>query len=600
MSERPRRGPIDTRLLSATRSARRALAGSVLVGLAMTGALLAQLVAIATIIGRVFAERHGAIGDGIGAPLAVLAAAVAARVALGALGEVVAAHGGTAMRTELRKGLLRHVVDASPTARPSELSGEQLVVATRGVDAVEQYVASYLPQLVLAACAPVMLLVWMLSADRLSVAIILVALCVGPVFMTLLGMEAASRMRTQWAELSRLSGHFSEVVRGLLTLKLFDRIENQLRTIAETTERLRKATMAALRVAFLSALAFELLASVATAFVAMVLGLRLLSGSVGLATALAVLFVTPEVFLPLRKASARFHSAADGVGSSDRVLDLLEAGGGASTGDDASLGARRAEGLEGRARLDGAVPAGAEPSRLVPGRRLAEVRDAIFEHPASGFVVGPLDLTIAPGERIAILGETGSGKSTLLAALLGYLPPSSGQLVLGEPGLAPADWRASVSWMPQSAGLVHGSVLENVTLTSPGSGRADAWAALERTGSADLVRSLPDGIDTVVGDGGIPVSSGERQRLCLARAWCRPAELYLLDEPTSHLDRAAEESVLDGLFGAAASLRPGASGSRAPRPAAVVVTHSAAVAARCDRTLELPVSLVRSPVRWSA
>ena len=342
------------------------------------------------------------------------------------------------------------------------------------------------------------------------------------------------------------------------------------------------ATLSTLRYAFLSSFVFELLASLATALVAIVLGLRLLSGNLQLTTALAVLLVAPEVFLPLRKASARFHAAADGIGASDRVLAVLTSDG------DAGLEANRPteiDGHTGRFPLPSARTAATAGEPAVP-RPLVELRSIVLRRSRGDFVLGPLTLSLHQGERVAVIGPTGCGKSTLLIALLGYLQPSAGTLALGGHASETADlpaWRRRVSWMPQAPAIVTGSVLANVTLTTEpwhaeGPGRRGSCrngrgrgAPCRRRGP----RRVALGLDATLHEGGSGLSSGERQRIGLARALCRPADLYLLDEPTAHLDADIEHRVLTGIFEATASA------------ALIVVTHSPSVAARCDRVVDL-------------
>ncbi len=583
---RASRPPFDRRLLRQTRAARPALVGAVAVGTAMTGAILVQLVALATVIGRAFASPATVSARTLTAPLLLLAGAIVARALLALAGEVVAERGATAVRSELRSRLLRRIVETVPgsgdptgsaagSGGAAPAQGELVVLATRGIDALDQYFSGYLPQLVVGTLAPVLLLCFLLFADRWSALILAAALAVVPVFMVLLGQEAAERMRRQWAALQRLGGHFADVVGGITTLKLFDRVDHQLQAIAATTDRLRRAALDTLRYAFLSSFVFELLASVATALVAIVLGLRLLSGAVHLGTALGVLLVASEVFLPLRKASARFHAAADGIGASDAVLAVL--------GDRPAGG----ECEEAACCTPEWFDSPGAATRLAPGT-LVELRATVLRRPESGFVLGPLDLRISAGERLAVVGPTGCGKSTLLLALLGYLVPASGELVLGESagsasvdGAALRAWRRRVSWLPQAPAIVSGSVLDNVTLTTGPRG-GDALEALHRAGAGDLVTSL-GGPRALLREGGSGLSSGERQRLALARVLCRRADLYLLDEPTAHLDRRLEESVVSGIFETAGSA------------AVVLVTHSSSVAALCDRVLDLAAPRVGAP-----
>ena len=214
------------------------------------------------------------------------------------------------------------VLDAPQSWRTGADRSALTTLLTRGVSATTLYVATYLPALVLAAVAPVIVIAWIAFVDPLSAVIVTATVLILPLFMVLLGKEAAARMRQTWSETTRLSGHFGDVLRGMRTLRSFNRAEAQLDVLDQASEVLRTTTMGTLRVALLSSFTLELLSSVATALVALSLGVRLIDGSVGLATALGVLIVTPEVYLPLRRASARYHDATDGVGAASELVAL--------------------------------------------------------------------------------------------------------------------------------------------------------------------------------------------------------------------------------------------------------------------------------------
>jgi ATP-binding cassette subfamily C protein CydD len=336
--------------------------------------------------------------------------------------------------------------------------------------------------------------------------------------------------------LAILGGHFLDVVEGLPTLKVFGRARAQEEVVAKVTDDYRKTTMATLRVAFLSALVLELAAAVATALVAVEVGLRLLYGHIGYETALLVLLLTPEAFLPLRAVGAQFHASMEGAAAAGRVFEIL----------------------------DTPIPDGPEAKPTEAGRparaptvaadlRFAELRldgiTATYPRRSRPALDG-VSLTVAPGERIVLTGPSGAGKSTLLALLLRFLTPAAGVIAAGGVDVAATDleqWRRQIAWVPQQPYLFSGSAADNIALGQPGASRAAIGRAAELAGAAEFVDALPSGYDTPLGERGLRLSAGQRQRIALARAFLRDAPLLLLDEPTAHLDPAGAGLIASAL-----------------------------------------------------
>ena len=324
-----------------------------------------------------------------------------------------------------------------------------------------------------------------------------------------------------------LAAHVLDIVQGLPTLRLFGRARAQAEVLQRASEQHRKATMAQLRLAFLSALVLELLSTLAVALVAVTIGLRLLHGHVDLQTALLVLLLAPEAYLPLRQVGAQFHASMEGVTAAERVFTVLE------TPDPA--------------RLDGELP--------VPDLRRNEiaVRDLTVRR-ADRSAAAPADLSfsLAPGERVALVGPSGCGKSTVLSVLLRFVDPTGGEVLVGAHDLRDVDaaaWRRSLIWVPQRPHLFAGTIADNVRLGDPDADDEQVRAAL-RAAEADFVPALARGQDTLLGERGAGLSAGQRQRVALARAFLRPppeTPLLLLDEPTAGLDAESEAKVLAAL-----------------------------------------------------
>ncbi|MCP3754986.1 thiol reductant ABC exporter subunit CydD [Streptomyces sp. TBY4] len=513
--------PIDPRLLRYARSTRLFLGAVVALGLAGAGLVVGQAMLIAEIV--VGAFEDGLDGAALRTPLLLLAAVALGRGLVAWLTELAAHRASAAVKSELRGRLLERAADLGPGWLSGQRTGSLVALATRGVDALDDYFSRYLPQLGLAIVVPVAVLARIVTEDWVSAAIIVVTLPLIPLFMILIGMATQSRMDRQWRLLSRLSGHFLDVVAGLPTLKVFGRAKAQAESIRKITDDYRQATMRTLRIAFLSSFALELLATLSVALVAVTIGMRLVHGELDLYTGLVILVLAPEAYLPLRQVGAQYHAAAEGLAAAEEIFEVLETPVPASPG----TAAVPASGL--RIELDG-----------VAVRYEGRGEDS----------PGPVSLTVEPGECVALTGPSGAGKSTLLQVLLGFVTPRTGVVrVAGTDlvGLAPEQWRERIAWVPQRPHLFAGTIAENVRLARPGATDAEVTAALADAGAWEFVRALPRGADTLLGEGGVGLSAGQRQRLALARAFLADRPVLLLDEPTAALDGETEAAVVEAV-----------------------------------------------------
>jgi ATP-binding cassette, subfamily C, bacterial CydD len=509
--------PVDPRLLRHARAARRQLITTIALGIAATLAILAQASLLAHALAT--AARGHAAATALWGTLAALLGVVAVRVAVAYGGEVCALRAAATVKSQLRRALAARAVGLGPSWSAGQPGGEIAALATRGLDGLDPYFSRYLPQLVLAVAVPVAVLARVAAADWLSAVLIAVTLPLIPLFAVLVGWHTKAQTRRQWRLLATLAGHFLDVVEGLPTLKLFGRAKPQEEVIGEVTGAYRSATMSALRVAFLSALVLELAAAVATALVAVEVGLRLLYGHMGYQTALLVLLLTPEAFLPLRAVAAQFHASMEGAAAAGRVLEILETG---SPSCPSATPRIRAADLHTDDIVLNAVTA-AYPERDRP-------------------VLCELNLVLRPGERVAVTGPSGAGKSTLLALLLGFVQPAAGTIQAGGTDLAAIDsggWRAQIAWVPQQPHLFAGTAASNIALGSPDASREAIERAAELAGAAEFIEALPGGYDAELGERGLRLSAGQRQKIALARAFLRDARLLLLDEPAAHLDPAS-------------------------------------------------------------
>jgi thiol reductant ABC exporter CydD subunit len=520
-------------LLRHAGAARGYLAGTIGLGLAGTVLILLQ----AGLLARVLASAARGTGlSAAAAALAGLAVVLAGRAAASAGSEVAALRAAAVVKSGLRRRLSAHALRLGPGWLGGQQAGEITTLATKGLDGLDAYFSRYLPQLVLAVAVPLAVLARIAFADWISAVIIAVTLPLIPVFAVLIGLQAKARTQRQWQLLARLGGHFLDVVAGLPTLKVFGRARVQAEVIRDVTSAHRAATMATLRVAFLSALVLELAAALATALVAVEVGLRLLAGHLGYQTALLVLLLTPEAYLPLRNVGAQFHASTEGATAARRAFEILDTpvrgweGPRAGTaGAPAPLGALAAAG----------APAGA------PDLRHEEIRLRAVTLAYPGRDQPALDaisMTIRPGDRITLTGPSGAGKSSLFALLLRFAAPTSGTITAGGSDLADAEadgWLRQIAWVPQYPHLFTRTIADNIALGQPGALRQEIEAAGRLAGADDFIGQLPRGYDTVLTEGALQLSAGQRQKIALARAFLRRAPLLLLDEPTAHLDPAS-------------------------------------------------------------
>ena len=403
------RGPVDPRLLHHARATRPYLLLSVVLGTVTALLIVAQAWLLATAVAGAFLDGQG-LGD-LGGAVWALLAVVVVRAGVTWYTEVAANRSSARVKSDLRSALTEHVAALGPGGLAEGRTGDLAVLATHGIDALDGYFTRYLPQLVLAVIVPLVVLVAVLSQDWISAAIIAVTVPLIPLFMVLIGMATRHATDRRLRALQRLAGHFLDVVAGLTTLKIFGRSKAQVQTIREVTAAYRRTTMATLRLAFLSSLVLELLASVAVALVAVSVGLRLLHGHLDLRTALFVLILAPEAYLPLRHVGTSFHASADGVRAAEQVFSVLDEPRSVHGAPGPTCPTRRSHRLE---VCDLSVTYAGRPTPALDG----------------------VSFVVEPGEIVALTGPSGCGKSTLLSVVLGFVAPQRGTVRIGGIDLA--------------------------------------------------------------------------------------------------------------------------------------------------------------------
>jgi thiol reductant ABC exporter CydD subunit len=515
ISRRDRPRLVDPELAARVPGLQRVAVTAVVLAVLSAVAVIVQAVALADVVDR--SLLHHAPLSAVTPAIVVVGLAVLARAALHGAGDLSALGAADRVVTTLRGRLLRHALALGPGWLAGERPGELSLTATRGLRSLHTYYARYLPQAAAAAVIPLILLVWVATQDWLSFAVVIALVLAVPVTMIAFGREATKRSERQWRRLGSLAGRVLQLVEGLPTLRAFGRERQGRREVEAATEGVRSATMRTLRVAFLSALSMDMIAGFGVGFVAMVLGLRLLWGELGLQTAMAVLLVAPEIFIPLRRAGAEFHASTEGQAAAARVLEVL------GTPAPPAVTAERP---------DGQRPPDDAATLTIDG---LEVR---YEH-REGPALTRFSLQVPPGARVALTGPSGSGKSTVLATLLRFVEPAGGTMAFGIRPCGQesvAAWRGHFSWLPQRPHLFNATLAENLRLGAPDASDEDLQRVLDAVGLSDLLANLADGLRTALGHDGLTLSSGERQRVALARSLLRPAPVLLLDEPTAALD----------------------------------------------------------------
>ena len=558
--------PLDPRLLRYARAAAGYLAVCTALGVVVAVCVVAQA--------RLLADAlAGAVEGHLGARelrtlLLGLAVVVGVRALLAWAQEGAATYASARVKSTLRRQVLDRSLALGPAWSAGERGAALTTLVTTGLDGLDGYFAKYLPQLVLAVTVPGLVAAQVWAADPLSAAILLVTLPLVPVFMVLVGLTTRDRTRRRWRALTVLASQFSDVLAGLPTLKLFGRAGAQAAALRRVGEAHRRETLATLRLAFLSALVLELLATLAVALVAVGVGVRVVSGDLGLEVAFLVLILAPEAYLPLRQVGAHFHASADGLAAAEEALRVLETP--PSTG--------------------GSTPppgpyVGAVGLEAVAVRHPGRTRDAVTD----------VTLTVSTGEVVALAGASGSGKSSLVDVVLGFVRPTRGRVVLSGPRRSGssaveladveltrvdlpdvdlAAWRRQVAWVPQRPHLLPGTVDANVRLGVPAATAPQVRDALARAGATGVSPSR------LVGEDGAGLSAGEQRRVALARALLRTtageARFLLLDEPSAGLDHGTERAVVAAVVDA-----------RRRGCGVLLVAHRPALAAVADRVVSL-------------
>ncbi|WP_323990971.1 thiol reductant ABC exporter subunit CydD [Nguyenibacter sp. L1] len=542
------------------------VAAGLLSGLTAVG----QAWCMAAILASVLVGSGG--GRGAGMWLAALAVLAVLRGLLAVAGDVAAAGAGRAARRRLRTDALAAILRGGPALLRRQHSAELTALAVDRIEALDGFFARWVPASILWIAVPGLIAVLAALVQPGSAAIMAVCGLAVPVGQALFGIGAAMASRNQFLAMTRLQARFLDRVRGIATIVLLNRTDDEAARLAAAADELRRRTMKVLRVAFLSS------ASIDCAMVAALILIVLHDGGTVLALhragaaspalagsamrGLFVLLLVPEFFAPLRGLALAYQDRAHAAGAASAMADL-------PAGPDGLAAAQTA----GRPDMQAPIR-----QRTAGGVELRFCDVTFAWDPARGAVLRNLSFEVRPGETLILVGPSGSGKSTIIEMILGFIAPDQGRVLIGGAdiaGLPPAALSGLISWIGQRPVLFAGTLRENILFARPEATEDAVMDAVRAAAIDRFMPGLPDGLDTRIGEGGFGLSGGQAQRVAIARAYLKNAPLLLLDEPTAHLDPATEADIF-------ASLRALAQGRTV-----ILSTHSAAARALPGACLDL-------------
>ena len=523
----------DRQLLRQTKSNSLALLFTVIPGILTAGFIILQAHFTAGLINAAF-MGSAELGQ-LTLPLWMLAGILLLRALFQFLTDNNSANLGIAVKEKLRKAIITRINQLGPVYANREISGELVAILTDGIEALDPYFNQYIPQLILAAFIPVVILVNILPQDLLSFIILLLTAPLLPVFMYLLGSMSEKSTRQQWQQLSRLGSFFYDTIQGLQLLVALNQSKNRGEEIVRYDNEYRRLTMDVLKLTFLSAFVLEFISTISTAIIAVAIGLKLLSGGMNYSTALFILLLTPEFYLPIRQLGTRFHAGMSGRAASMRIFQLL-------AGD---------ENIPPRQGIDLPVHYHKITNDEVSCYFPISFQGVSAQYPDSDhLVLKAITFDIQQKMHLALVGRSGVGKTSLTYLLMRLLARNAGEVKFGNrliEELADEEVSGLFSWVPQTPYIFSGSLADNISLFAPGANQTRIEQSAQAARLEAFIHTLPESYATRMGERGIRISVGQAQRLALARAFYRDTPILVLDEPTSSVDPETENDLVEAL-----------------------------------------------------
>lgn len=514
---------LDKNLLALLKNARIPFVFTISSG-ALTGlAIIFKALILSRILNSVFLEKKN-ITD-VQNYIFILIFIVLLQFLFSFLRELFSGKTSEVLKSGLRKKLINHLNHLGPIHARHKSTGELSGLIVEGIDGIDKYFSRYLPGLFLAVIIPVTVLFFVFPKDIISGIILLVTAPLIPFFMILIGGAVEKLTKRQWNSLSRMSSYFLDMFQGIVTLKIFNRSREQIDELKKISEKFRKSTMSVMQVAFLSALALEILASLSTAIIAVEIGVRLLNGDFSFQIAIFILIITPEFYIPLRSLGTQFHAGQESVSASQKLYEVLDY----------------------KSNITCISNKAVVPDK--PGT--IQFHDVSFKYDFTDRnALNAVNIKVEKGKFTALAGYSGAGKSTIVNMILKFINPAKGKILYNDQDLLSVpvkEWRKIISFIPQKPYIFHSTIKDNIDI-----GRNYQLEQVVRAAKDaridDFISGLPEAYNTVIGERGAGLSAGQIQRIALARAFLKDSPVLILDEPTSNLDPYVEELIFDSFL----------------------------------------------------
>jgi len=446
------------------------------------------------------------------------------RAQLSKLTQLYALSGASKIKLSMRSMLYRKLTKLGPSYIEQQNSAELNEVLHTGVEALEEYYASYLPAVALCSVIPLAVLAVVLPVDWLTGVIFLVTAPLVPMFMILIGLKAEQLNQKHWQRLSRMSNHFLDVLQGLSQLKLFNASRTEATAIASIADEYRRSTLGILKIAFLSSFALEFLATLSIAMVAVTVGFRLYWGELDFTIGFMMLLLAPEFYQPFRNLGQAYHAKMKGVAAAQQMLNIMQAVATQQGEDTLTL------------NTDGSIK--------------IHYNNVDFHYPDQRQALKNISLHIDQCGLYGIIGPSGAGKSTLIDCLLGFLQPTAGAIHINEQDITHlklASWQQHIAWVPQNPQLIYASILQNIQIADPTASIEQVKVAATKAGVDQFLTDFAEGWQHIIGERGSTLSGGQKQRIAMARVFLKQAKVLILDEPSAHLDQQTQHWLNDSI-----------------------------------------------------